>query len=228
VFAVLIPDNAPAIVADADPVNPRFTVGWLDYAQHCGFGTDPARVRHANDKPRVERSVQYVRGNLFAGEEFVDLADAQARAEKWCAQVAGLRVHGTTQARPAEVFAAAAAGLLLPVPEPYDVPILQLGQGTPRLPPVDIGKALYSAKTAPPRPSTTPPAAATSSPSTSRTCAAARPNSSTNSTTTPTTTSTSTPTPAARPQRHPRPLRRPRRPDPPHRSRTRQPPTSPR
>ena len=30
VFKVLIPDNASAIVADADPVNPRFTAGWLD------------------------------------------------------------------------------------------------------------------------------------------------------------------------------------------------------
>ena len=45
VFKVLIPDNASAIVADADPVNPRFTAGWLDYAQHCGFATDAARVR---------------------------------------------------------------------------------------------------------------------------------------------------------------------------------------
>jgi len=44
VFRVLIPDNASAIVADADAVNPRFTVGWLDYTQHCGFATDAARV----------------------------------------------------------------------------------------------------------------------------------------------------------------------------------------
>ena len=40
VFKVLVPDNASAIVADADAVNPRFTAGWLDYAQHCGFATD--------------------------------------------------------------------------------------------------------------------------------------------------------------------------------------------
>ena len=39
VFKVLIPDNASAIVADADAVNPRFTAGWLDYAQ-------ARRVRH--------------------------------------------------------------------------------------------------------------------------------------------------------------------------------------
>jgi transposase len=89
VFGVLVPDNTTAIVTDADPVNPRFTVGWLDYAQHCGFATDPTRIAHPKDKPRVERAVQYVRGNFFAGERFVDLADAQARAQAWCQQVAG-------------------------------------------------------------------------------------------------------------------------------------------
>jgi hypothetical protein len=31
VFQVLVPDNASAIVAAADAVNPRFTAGWLDY-----------------------------------------------------------------------------------------------------------------------------------------------------------------------------------------------------
>ena len=106
-FKVLIPDNAPAIVADADAVNPRFTAGWLDYAQHCGFATDAARVRSPKDKPRVERAVQYVRGNFLAGEDFTSLADAQARAVAWCAGTAGMRIHGTIQARPAEVFAAA-------------------------------------------------------------------------------------------------------------------------
>jgi transposase len=93
VFRVLVPEGASAIVADADAVNPRFTVGWLDYTQHRGFATDAARVRSPKDKPRVERAVQYVRGNFFAGEEFVDLADAQARAEKWCRETAGLRIH---------------------------------------------------------------------------------------------------------------------------------------
>ena len=80
VFKVLVPDNASAIVADADAVNPRFTAGWLDYAQARGFVTDAARVRSPKDKPKVERAVQYVRGNFFAGEHFAGLADAQARA----------------------------------------------------------------------------------------------------------------------------------------------------
>jgi transposase len=144
VFGVLVPDNASAIVAEADAVNPRFTVGWLDYAQHCGFATDAARVRSPKDKPRVERAVQYVRGNFFAGEEFVDLADAQARAEKWCREIAGLRIHGTTQARPAEVFAECEATALGAVPDPYDVPIFTRVK-VHRDFHIEVGKALYSA-----------------------------------------------------------------------------------
>ena len=132
-----------AVVADADAVNPKLTVGWLDYAQHCGFVTDTARVRHAKDKPRVERAVQYVRSNCWAGETFVDLADAQTRARNWCAQVAGQRVHGTIQARPAEVFAAREAGVLLPVPERYDVPVFKTCK-VHRDYHLEIGKALYS------------------------------------------------------------------------------------
>jgi hypothetical protein len=144
VFRVLVPDNMSPIVLDADPVNPRFTVGWLDYAQHCGFSTDAARVRSPQDKPRVERAVQYVRGNFFAGEEFVDLPDAQARAERWCREVAGARIHGTIQARPAEVFTEREASALLPVPETYDVPIFTRVK-VHRDFHIEVGKALYSA-----------------------------------------------------------------------------------
>lgn len=142
-FKVLIPDNLKPVVTDADPVNPTLSTGWLDYAQHVGFGTDPARVRSPQDKPRVERVVQYVRGNFWAGETFVDLADAQARVEAWCAERAGMRIHGTTQARPAEAFAELEASCLLPVPEPYDQPVFTKVK-VHRDYHVEVAKALYS------------------------------------------------------------------------------------
>lgn len=143
VFKVIIPDNLKPVVDDADPVNPRLSQGWLDYAQHAGFATDPARVRSPKDKPRVERAVQYVRGNFFAGEDFVDLSDAQARAEAWCAGTAGMRMHGTTARRPAEHFAAVEAGCLLPVPAVYDVPIFREVK-VHRDFHIEIARALYS------------------------------------------------------------------------------------
>ncbi len=54
----------------------------------------------------------------------MDLADGQRRAEVWCAERAGMRIHGTTQRRPAEVFAAEEAPRLLPAPTSvYDLPL---------------------------------------------------------------------------------------------------------
>jgi hypothetical protein len=91
----------------------------------------------------VERAIQYVQRNFWAGESFVDLVDAQARAETWCAQTAGLRVHGTTQARPAEVFAAEEKNRLLALSMPYDVPVFRTCK-VHRDYHLEIGKAIYS------------------------------------------------------------------------------------
>ena len=110
------------VVADADAVNPRLTREWLEYAQARGFTTDPARVRHPRDKPRVEAGVKYVQGNFFAGEVLLDLADARVKMTAWLAG-ANMRVHGTTRQVPAAVFAAQEAPALRPAPaERYQVP----------------------------------------------------------------------------------------------------------
>lgn len=143
VFAVLIPDNLKPVIAAADAVNPRLTAGWLDYAAHAGFATDPARVRSPKDKPRVERAVQYVRGNFWDGETFADLDAAQHAANSWCAETAGQRIHGSTCARPVEVFTAEEAPRLLAVPGPYDVPIFKAVK-VHRDYHAEVAKALYS------------------------------------------------------------------------------------
>jgi transposase len=144
VFKILVPDNMKPIVDAADPISPRFNAGFFEYAQSRGFAIDPARVRTPTDKPKVERTVAYVRGSLFAGEEFIDLADAQRKASQWCAQVAGRRIHRSTGRRPAEVFAAEEAHLLLPLPVmPYDLPLYSHPK-VARDCHVEIAKSLYS------------------------------------------------------------------------------------
>jgi hypothetical protein len=122
-FKVLIADNLKPVVDKADRLEPRWNREWLEYAQARGVVCDPARVRSPQDKGRVESGVKFVQVSFFAGEQFTDLADAQRRAEDWCRVRAGLRVHGTTRQRPAEVFAHLEAPVLLPAPEqPYRVP----------------------------------------------------------------------------------------------------------
>jgi transposase len=144
VFATVIPDNLKAIVQVSDALEPRFTQAFVEYAQSRGFVVDPARVRHPQDKPRVERMVPFVRQSFFAGEAFVDLADAQRRAEAWCRVRAGMRLHGTIQARPAEVFRLQEAPLLRPAPtHPFDLPVYATAK-VHRDHHIEVAKALYS------------------------------------------------------------------------------------
>ena len=88
----LVIDNCPPAVATADPLNPNFTRGFLEYSQRRGFIADAARARHPKDKPKVERGVPYARERFFKGGEFRDLADVREQARRWCRDVAGLRI----------------------------------------------------------------------------------------------------------------------------------------
>ena len=118
----LVIDNFPAAVAGADALHPVFTRGFLEYSQHRGFIVDPARVRHPKDKPRVERGVQYARERFFKGGDFKDLAHLRSEAVRWCRDVAGLRIHGTTRRQPLQVFLEEEGSALAPWNgEPYEV-----------------------------------------------------------------------------------------------------------
>jgi Mu transposase, C-terminal domain len=122
-FTVLIPDNTKAIITQADPLAPRITPAFLEYAQARHFHIDAARVRHARDKGRVERAVPTVRDDCFAGEVLTTLDDARTHAVHWCLDDYGLRRHSRTQRRPLEHFRAEEQPVLRPAPAtPYDIP----------------------------------------------------------------------------------------------------------
>lgn len=144
VFKVVIPDNMATVVTKADALSPTLNQGFVEYAQSRGFVIDPARVRSPQDKPRVERTVAFVQGSFWAGENFGCLVEAQVAAELWCRTRAGLRDHGTTHLRPIEVFDAREAPLLLPAPtDTYDLPEYRDAK-VHRDHHIQVGKALYS------------------------------------------------------------------------------------
>jgi transposase len=144
VFKVVIPDNTKAIVNEADPLEPKLVLGFLEYAQSRGFQVDPTRVRSPRDKARVERSVQPVRDDCYGGEEPHSVEQAREIGRTWCLEEYGLRRHSTTQRLPREHFEAEERPALLPVPsEPYDVPLWS----EPKVGPdqhAQVAKALYS------------------------------------------------------------------------------------
>ncbi len=96
----LILENFAAAIAGPDALEPRPTRGFIEYSQARGFLCAPARMRKSKDKPHVARGIQYLRERFFKGGGFRSLADCREQAERWCRDVAGLRVHGTTRQLP--------------------------------------------------------------------------------------------------------------------------------
>lgn len=75
---------------------------YLDFAGYYGFSPRACQPYRAQTKGKVERSIQYVRGNFWVGLHFTDLADLNQQARVWCDTVANVRVHATTSAVPFE------------------------------------------------------------------------------------------------------------------------------
>jgi transposase len=141
-------DNASSMVTVPSAQAPVLQRSFQEYAQARGLLVDPARVRHPQDKGRVENAVPYVRERWADGERFLDLGDSRRSAARWCNEVAGARIHGTTRAVPREVFAAEEKAHLAPPPEArFDLPIWSQAKVHPDHH-VQVARALYSVPTA--------------------------------------------------------------------------------
>lgn len=143
----ILPDNASSMVSKADPLGPVLVPAFADYVQARELFVDAARVRSPKDKGRVENQVAYVRESWWGGERFGSLDEARASALHWCREIAGMRVHGTTRARPREVFEQQERALLSPAPtERFDVPHWATAKVHPDHH-VQVLKSLYSVPT---------------------------------------------------------------------------------
>ncbi len=121
--ARVVIDNLRAAVVRSHRYEPIFQRTFDEYAEHRNFIIDPTRTYDGQGKPIVERGVPYVRENFFRGEKWLDAAHVQRAARRWCLEVAGRRIHGTTRRAPLVVFEQEERALLRPVPGPrFDTP----------------------------------------------------------------------------------------------------------
>jgi len=140
-------DNLKSAITKADRYDPIFQRTFADYADYRGFTIDPTPPYMPTGKPIVERGVPYVRENFFRGESWLDLDHLQREALRWCLQVAGTRIHGTTRKRPLAVFENVEREQLLPLTrERYDPPTWAECKVHPDHH-INLGKALYSVPT---------------------------------------------------------------------------------
>lgn len=93
---------------------------FLRFAHHWGFRPRACRPYRAKTKGKVERPIRYVRESFFYGREFVSDEDLNARAQRWLATVANVRVHRTTRERPIDRLEPVERAHLKPLaPRPY-------------------------------------------------------------------------------------------------------------
>jgi transposase len=93
----LCPDNLAAAVKKADWYEPELNPKLRSFAEHYGTLVMPARPYQPTDKGKVEAGVKYVKNNALKGKSFDSLAALNEHLRWWMANVADLRIHGTTK-----------------------------------------------------------------------------------------------------------------------------------
>ena len=105
-------------VLGQEPVfNPRYK----DFADHHGFKIVPCGVGQPQEKGRVENAVGYVKKNFLSGSELSDFKLLAPGVRQWLDGVANVRLHGTTNLKPAELFLKEKPALKALTLLPYDV-----------------------------------------------------------------------------------------------------------
>jgi transposase len=121
-------DNLKAGVIKPDIYDPILNRAYSELERHYGFIIDPAKVRIARHKGKVERSVTIVRQQVLAGREFESINAANDRALTWCKDEIAHRVTRTTGRTPWDLYTSEDKPSLKALPEQdFECPIWQEG-----------------------------------------------------------------------------------------------------
>ena len=100
VAATCLYDNMKVVVSGYDGDEPVYNPRFLAFAAHYGFRPVACRVRRPQTKGKVERRFFYVETNLLNGRSFQGLEHLNEVTARWLAEVADVRIHRQTKARP--------------------------------------------------------------------------------------------------------------------------------
>ncbi len=107
----LLVDNAKVLVADARPATFAWNVHFLELCGHYQIEPVACQIRRPQTKGKIERPFFYIEEHFIKGGRFTDLDDLNRQLARFQAEELDLRVHGTTQARPLDRFAAERSSL---------------------------------------------------------------------------------------------------------------------
>jgi transposase len=120
VAATCLYDNMKVVVNGYDGDEPVYNPRFLAFAAHYGFRPVACRVRRPQTKGKVERPFGYVESSLLSGRSFHSLEHLNEMTAWWLAEVADVRTHRQTKARPVDRHAEEQPHLILLPTRPFD------------------------------------------------------------------------------------------------------------
>jgi transposase len=118
--ATCLYDNMKVVVSGYDGDDPVYNPRFLAFAAHYGFRPVACRPRRPQTKGKVERPFGYVESSLLGGRTFRGLEHLNETTAWWLAEVADIRTHSQTKARPIDRHAEERPHLI-PLPaRPFD------------------------------------------------------------------------------------------------------------
>jgi transposase len=99
-------DNLSSVVKRRRGTDITLNETFQHFAGHYCFQVHPCWPGEPNQKGVVERPVDYVKGNFWAGRVFADYRDLQRQGQHWQDHTANVRVHSITRQRPVDRFLA--------------------------------------------------------------------------------------------------------------------------
>jgi transposase len=120
VAATCLYDNMKVVVTGYDGDEPVYNPRFLGFAAHYGFRPVACRPRRPQTKGKVERKFGHVDSNLLNGRSFRSLEHLNETTVWWLTEVADVRVHRQTRARPLDRHAEERPFLLALPERPFD------------------------------------------------------------------------------------------------------------
>jgi transposase len=115
----LVYDNLKSVVLHRRGAEVTFNPQFLPFADQYGFRPFPTSPGEPHEKGLVERPIEYLKGNFWAGRKFSGMDDLQAQGNQWRDMICNVRIHAGLDERPIDRFELDRAHLL-PLPEePY-------------------------------------------------------------------------------------------------------------
>ncbi len=99
VTEMILTDNMKSVVLDRPGDQVRWNPRFLDFASYYGFLPRVCHPYRPQTKGKIERTIEFVRGNFWPGLSFTSLEDLNRQAWSWMEEV-NHRPHSTTREIP--------------------------------------------------------------------------------------------------------------------------------